>query len=86
MRIPSACSLCAGSAEEHRGREQALNLAVTLKLLTSSSSPSRARTPFYLKGLVRIKASLKRSHTRVKGCNVALHICGGSFVVRTGPH
>lgn len=41
MRIPSACSLrslSAGSAEEHQGRKQALNLIVTLKLLTSSKS------------------------------------------------
>lgn len=70
MRIPSACSLrrdcqqrLPGSAEEHQGREQALNLRLTLKLLTSSTSPSRARTRFYLKGLVKIKASLKQSHT-----------------------
>lgn len=69
MRIPSACSLRSlsmGSAEEHQGREQALNLIVTFKPLTSSTSPSRGRTLFYLKGLVRIKASLNRSHTRVK--------------------
>lgn len=69
MRIPSACSLSlsAGSAEDHQGREQALNLIVTsLKLLTCSTSPPRARTLFYLKGLVRIKVSLKQSHTRGK--------------------
>lgn len=37
MRIPSACSLrswSVRSAEEHQGRKQALNLIVTLKLLT----------------------------------------------------
>lgn len=69
MRIPSACSLrslSAGSAEEHQGRGQALNLIVTLKLLTSSTSPSRVRALFYLKGMVRIKSSLKQSYTSVK--------------------
>lgn len=42
MRIPSAraSGLSARSAEERQGREQALNLAVTLELLASSRSPS----------------------------------------------
>lgn len=69
MRIPSACVLSARSAEEHQAREQALNLTVTLKLLTSSSSPSRPRGMCYLKGLLRIKASLTQSHAEVKGCD-----------------
>lgn len=48
-----ASSLCAGSAEEHQGREQALNLAVTLELLASSRSPSG------LSALLRIRVSVK---------------------------
>lgn len=48
-----ASSLSAGSAEEHQGREQALNLAVTLELLASSRSPSG------LSALLRIRVSVK---------------------------
>lgn len=90
MRIPSACSLRrlpARSAMEHQGREQALNLRVTLKLLTSSTSPSKVRTLFYLKGPVRlvrvIRASLKQSHSRVKGRHVDLHICAVHLQCKT---
>lgn len=87
MRIPSAGSLrslSAGSAEEHQGREQALNLVVTLKLLTSSTSPSRARTLFYLKGLVRIKASLKQSHTRVSTSLGIISSMESTTLIKTG--
>lgn len=42
--ICSLRSLSEGSTEEHQGTEEALNLTVTLKVLTSSPSPSRERT------------------------------------------
>lgn len=45
VRSPSA-----GSAEERQGRERALNLAVTLKLITSGTSPSRAALCFICSG------------------------------------
>ena len=66
--ICSLRGLSVGSAEEYQGGEQALNLIVTLRLFTSSTSPSRVRTQFYLKGLVRIKRPLQMSNTRGNTC------------------
>jgi len=84
MRIPSAYGVSARSAEEHQGREQALNLTATLKLLTSTSSPSRA--VFYLNGLVRIKESLNQSHSGVRRANVVFHICKVHLWFEILPH
>lgn len=53
MRIPSACSLrslSVRSVEEYQGKEQTLDLIVTLKLLSSSTSPSKSAFCFIWPG------------------------------------